>query len=153
LLVDDRLILASAFIEDLKSLETNLAIQKMWNIFWEKTKVEVDKILQMGGYRLSYYLDLFGSTMELTIDRRKYAEFSPERNSILFNVLILLTEPPYWIASTLVHEGDHQEFCQEHNMLFKSCEEQVIFHRKYHREMELRAHKRELIFLEVVRPL
>lgn len=152
-MVDDRLILALAFLEDLGCIETNFAIQKMWKDFWEKTKTEVDRILQLGGYRLSYYQDMFGFTLELTTDRRKYAEFEPQRNSILFNALILLTEPPYWIASTLVHEGDHQEFCRAHNMLFKPPEETVIFHGKHHKEMELRALKRELSFLEITRPL
>lgn len=78
-MVDDRLILALAFLEDLGCIETNFAIQKMWKDFWEKTKTEVDRILQLGGYRLSYYQDMFGFTLELTTDRRKYAEFEPQR--------------------------------------------------------------------------
>ena len=67
------------------------------------------------------------------------------------NALAAMYHPPFEIAATLIHENDHREFHRESGTIGASYEVIADFQRNHSRDSEVRAFKKELEFLRLIR--
>jgi hypothetical protein len=143
---DRRRELGSRVAYDIRRLFSNRPLLKTWNESWVDIKRNVDITLQAASLSINRFAEMFPK-IELTADPRIFAQFAASRDRLCLNIWATIYHPPFELAATLIHESDHRAFHVERGTLLATEAELREFALKHNREMELRAYRNELDFL------
>jgi len=135
---------------NIHAISSHKPLQDAWRQIWNEIKLDADGVLRHG----SLTIDSFAKTFQmfgLTADPRVGFRFAPIQDRLWLNVWVALFYPPFQIAGSLVHEDDHRKFESENGILGASFQKVSEFFELHAKELEIRAHEKELDFLKSVR--